>query len=312
MALNIDYIMQMKRELEEKDRLATEAAIQGDQVAQLPIEKLVDFPAEKHRFRAATGQRLEELEDSIRAYGIINPLIVRPMADDTWQIITGHNRRTAARNVGYTTVPAIVKRFADEDEALGVLTTDNLRNRELLPSERGWAYRDLMEIRKRQGQRTDLTSSQSGTKLRTAEMIGEVNGDSKNKVHRYIRLTYLIPELLNLVDESKLGLGVGEQLSYLKQRSQETVYLFCYATDKPRKISESQARAIREAENDPDQIIDEDFLEDLLAPKKKVRFRTLKLEMTQLRKYFPTGTPEDVVIQTIHSALSAYFENNDN
>lgn len=316
MALNIDYIMQMKRELEEKDRLATEAAIQGDRVAQLPIEKLVDFPAEKHRFRAATGQRLEELEDSIRAYGIINPLIVRPMADDTWQIITGHNRRTAARNVGYTTVPAIVKRFADEDEALGVLTTDNLRNRELLPSERGWAYRDLMEIQMKRKDhlpgRPYSNSSQSGTNYRADESVGAEFGDSKNKVRRYIRLTYLIPELLNLVDEGKLGLGVGEQLSYLKQRSQETVYLFCYATDKPRKISESQARAIREAENDPDQIIDEDFLEDLLAPKKKIRFRTLKLEMSQLRQYFPTGTPEEVVVQTIHSALTAYFEGAEN
>lgn len=312
MELNIDALLRMDAEAEAREKAAAEAAAQGEKIVQLSIDSLVDFPAEKHRFKAATGQRLEELEDSIRAYGIINPLIVRPMADDTWQIITGHNRRTAARNVGYDTVPAIIKRFADEDEALGVLTTDNLRNRELLPSERGWAYRDLLEIRKRQGQRTDLTSSQSGTKLRTAEMIGEVNGDSKNKVHRYIRLTYLIPALLELVDQGKLGLGVGEQLSYLKQRSQETVYYFCYAVEKPRKISESQARAIREAENDPDQIIDEDFLEDLLAPKKKVRFRTLKLEMSQLRQYFPTGTPEEVVIQTIHSALTAYFEGTEN
>lgn len=306
--LNQEYIRAKQAEIEA--RIAAERAMEvaPKEVVQLDIDALDDFPQEKHRFHPAEGQRLQELEESIRSFGIINPLIVRPRGEGRWQIITGHNRRTAARNVGYTTVPCIVKRFEDDDDAIGVLTTDNLRNRELLPSERGWAYRDLLEISKRQGKRTDLTSSQFGTKLNTANSIGEIHGDSKNKVYRYIRLTYLIPELLKQVDQGKLGLGVSEQLSYLSENSQVLVYLYCIASEAPKKISEAQARAIREAEADPDQIIDEEFLEELLAPKKKIRFRTLKLEMAQLRAYFPVGTPEGIVVQTIHSALEAYFK----
>ncbi|MBP3673465.1 MAG: ParB/RepB/Spo0J family partition protein [Oscillospiraceae bacterium] len=315
MPYDIDAILRMNAEAAEQERQEAErqqreavTASLGKQIVQIPIGELVDFPAEKHRFKPATGQRLTDLEESIRVYGIINPLIVRRLSDGRYQIIAGHNRRTAARNIGYQEVPCILRELMDEDDALGVLVSDNLQNRELLPSERGWAYRDLMDIRKRQGHRTDLTSSQSGTKLNTADIIGKPNGDNRNKVYRYIRLTYLIPQLLDLVDQGKIGIGTGEQLSHLKQRSQELIYCYCYAVEKPRPLKENHARQLREIEADPDQIIDEDLLEELLAPKKKVRFRTLKIEMTKLRDYFPTGTPEDVVIQTIHAALAVYFE----
>ena len=200
----------------------------------------------------------------------------------------------------------------DEDDALGVLVSDNLQNRELLPSERGWAYRDLWEIQKKRKEhlpgRPKNNSSQIGTNFRVDRYVGEQTGDSKNKVRRYICLTYLMPQLLELVDQGKIGLGTGEQLSHLKQRSQELIYCYCYAVEKPRPLKEAHARQLREIEADPDQIIDVDLLEELLAPKKKVRFRTLKIEMTKLRDYFPTGTPEDVVIQTIHTALAVYFE----
>lgn len=316
---NIDAILRMNAEDAERERQAE--AAQEERILQIPIEELEDFPAERHRFKPATGQRLLDLEESIRRYGIINPLTVRQLPDGLYQIVAGHNRRTAARNIGYKTVPCIVKPLANEDEAEGVMISDNLQNRSLLPSERGWSYRGLLEIRIRQGQRTDLncsflgrnsvgegTSTQSGRKLETAEVIGKEYGDSKNKVRRYIRLTYLIQPLLDLVDDGKLGITVGEQLSYLKKRSQETVYSFCYAVDPMKKLTEAQAKALREVEADPDRIIDTDLLEELTAAKKKIRFRTLKIEMKQLRQYFPVGTPEEVVIQTIHTALADYFE----
>ncbi len=272
----------------------------------LSIECLVDFPAEKHRFKPAAGQRLHDLEESIRQFGIINPLVVRLLPDGRYQIIAGHNRRTAARNIGYQTVPCIVRDLADDDEALGVLVSDNLQNRDLLPSERGWGYRDLMELRKRRAGRPNNSGQPVLNSLQSRDELDEkVSGRS---VSRYIRLTYLIPPLLDLADQGKLGLGAGEQLSYLLLRSQKSVYTFCYAGEKPKPLKESQARALREVEADPSRVIDDDLLEDLLMPKKKVRFRTLKLEMAKLRDYFPTGTPEEVVVQTIHTALAIYFE----
>lgn len=301
---NIEALMRMNDELERQELLQAQ---REERILQLPIDELEDFPREKHRFKAADGNRLKELEESIRAYGIINPLIVRLLPTGRYQIVAGHNRRTAARNVGYDTVPCILADLPEDDDALGVLTTDNMKNRELLPSERGWGYRDLMEIQGRRGARTDLTSSQSGTKL-TAVKIGAEKGDSRNQVFRYIRLTYLIPPLLELVDQKKIGLGTGEQLSYLRPESQKLIFDYCYAGDPMRPLKEAHARTLREVQADPDRIIDEELLDELLAPKKKVRFRTLKIEMAKLREYFPPGTPEEVVVQTIQTALAAFFE----
>ena len=308
MPLNIDAIMRMNEEAEKQERVEAENAVQEERIVQIAIDDLVDFPAELHKFRPATGQRLTDLEESIRVNGILNALILRRLPEGKYQIIAGRNRRTAARNIGYRTVPSVIRRFATDDEAMLAMIADNMNNPDRLPSELGWAYRQELEIRRRQGKRTDLTSSEIGTKFRTDETLAKEAGSSKSRIHRYIRLTYLIPPLLNLVDEKKIGLGTGEQLSYLKQRSQETVYGYCYAGEKTVPLKESHARALREVEDDPDRIIDEDLLEELTAPKKKARFRTLKIEMAKLRDYFPTGTPEEVVVQTIHTALAVYFE----
>lgn len=277
-------------------------------IIQVPIDELQDFPPEKHRFRPATGQRLKELEDSIRINGILNALLIRILPDGGKQILAGHNRRTAARNIGYKAVNCIIKDAPTDDEALLIVIHDNINNRDLLPSERGWAYRDSMDIRNRQGKRTDLTFSQNGKKLNSYEELAKEAGQSKNKIHRYIRLTWLIDPLLELVDQGKIALGTGEQLSYLSKHSQQIVYEFCYAAEPAKPLRETQAKALREVEADPDRVIDGDLLEELTAKKQKFRFRTLKLEMSQLREYFPAGTPEEVVKQTIQTALAIYFE----
>ena len=282
-------------------------AAQEQKIIQVPIDELVDFPAEMHRFRPATGQRLKDLEDSIRINGILNALLIRVLPDGSKQILAGHNRRTAARNVGYKVINCVVKNAATDDEALLIVIHDNLHNRDLLPSERGWAYRDYMDIQGRRGYRTDLTSGQNVLKsVQTRDKIDEkVSG---RKVTRYIRLTYLIDPLLELVDQGKIALGTGEQLSYLSKRSQQIVYDFCYASEPGHPLKENHAKALREAEADPDRIVDEDLLEELTAKKQSVRLRTVKLEMSKLRDYFPVGTPEEVVKQTIHTALAIYFE----
>ena len=197
MPYNIEKILQMDREAADRERRAAEAAELEERILQLPIEELIDFPAEKHRFKPATGQRLTDLEESIRQYGIINPLIVRRLEDGKYQIIAGHNRRTAARNIGYKTVPCIVRALPNDDEALGVLVSDNLQNRELLPSERGWGYRDLLELRKRRaGRPNNFGKSEINSSVNTRTEIAEENNTSPRNVQRYIRLTYLIPSLL--------------------------------------------------------------------------------------------------------------------
>lgn len=304
-----------EREAERRAQAAAEAPEKQQPVPEeigerreLPIADLEDFPAELHKFHPASRERLEELKDSIRANGIISPLIVRPLDADRYQIIAGHNRRTAARELGYDTVPVIVKRYLTDGEAIRLKNDDNLMQRDgMLPSERGWAYRQNMEVLRKQGKRLDLTSGQNVQKL-SRDMVAEGSNYCGRQVQRYIRLTYLIPELLDLVDKKQLGLTVGENLSYLTVDNQETVYLYCFTSEKPVKLTEAVAKTLREIQDDPDRIIDADTLEELTAKHTRTRMRSLKLDMQELRTYFPVGTPEGVVVQTIHSALAKYFD----
>lgn len=307
-----------EREAERRAQAAAEAPEKQQPVPEeigerreLPIAALEDFPAELHKFHPASRERLEELKDSIRANGIISPLIVRPLDADRYQIIAGHNRRTAARELGYDTVPVIVKRYLTDGEAIRLKNDDNLMQRDgMLPSERGWAYRQNMEVLRKQGKRLDLTSGQNVQKL-SRDMVAEGSNYCGRQVQRYIRLTYLIPELLDLVDKKQLGLTVGENLSYLTVDNQETVYLFCFTGEKPVKLTEAVAKTLREIQDDPDRIIDADTLEELTAKHTRTRMRSLKLDMQELRTYFPVGTPEGVVVQTIHTALAKYFDKGD-
>ena len=304
-----------EREAERRAQAAAEAPEKQQPVPEeigerreLPIAALEDFPAELHKFHPASRERLEELKDSIRANGIISPLIVRPLDADRYQIIAGHNRRTAARELGYDTVPVIVKRYLTDGEAIRLKNDDNLMQRDgMLPSERGWAYRQNMEVLRKQGKRLDLTSGQNVQKL-SRDMVAEGSNYCGRQVQRYIRLTYLIPELLDMVDKKQLGLTVGENLSYLTVDNQETVYLYCFTGEKPVKLTEAVAKTLREIQDDPDRIIDADTLEELTAKHTRTRMRSLKLDMQELRTYFPVGTPEGVVVQTIHTALAKYFD----
>ena len=307
-----------EREAERRAQAAAEAPEKQQPVPEeigerreLPIAALEDFPAELHKFHPASRERLEELKDSIRANGIISPLIVRPLDADRYQIIAGHNRRTAARELGYDTVPVIVKRYLTDGEAIRLKNDDNLMQRDgMFPSERGWAYRQNMEVLRKQGKRLDLTSGQNVQKL-SRDMVAEGSNYCGRQVQRYIRLTYLIPELLDLVDKKQLGLTVGENLSYLTVDNQKTVYLFCFTGEKPVKLTEAVAKTLREIQDDPDRIIDADTLEELTAKHTRTRMRSLKLDMQELRTYFPVGTPEGVVVQTIHTALAKYFDKGD-
>lgn len=277
----------------------------GDTLQELPVELLQDFPAEKHPFRPYTQEKLDALREDIIARGIIQPLIVRPLGDHAYQIISGHNRRTAARAAGYAVLPCIIRQL-DDDEALLQMISTNLQQRKgLLPSEKAFAYKFQLEAMKRQGKRTDLTSRQIGAKSRSDEQLAENTDESARTLQRYIRLTYLIPSLLDMVDEKKIGFTVGETLSYLQDKNQQIVENFF--GEQHISIDQRAADRLRELERDGD-LTDARLREIFLSPAVKP-LRKIRLEYKTIKQYFSADTTEKEIRETIQEALKLYFGN---
>ena len=184
----------------------------------IPIAKL--HPFEGHPYKVLDNEEMEALTESVHTEGILSPLIVHPLeGTDEYEIISGHRRLHAAQRAGLSEVPALVYEISREEAAI-MLVDSNLHREHILPSEKAFAYKLKMEAMGCQGQRTDITSPQVGRKLETAKIIGDASGESKNQVRRYIRLTYLIPELLQLVDDGKIALTPAVELSYLPEKAQ--------------------------------------------------------------------------------------------
>ena len=188
------------------------------QAMQLPIEKLRPF--ENHPFQVKDDDEMEQLVWSVLTQGILTPLVVRPLENDEYEVISGHRRLRACQKAGIETVPALIYAL-DRYAAAIALVDSNLHREKILPSEKAFAYKLKMDALSRQGQRTDLTSTQVGRKLESAEMIGEQCGESKNQVRRYIRLTELIPQILSMVDAGKIALTPAVELSYLTGQEQQ-------------------------------------------------------------------------------------------
>ena len=185
----------------------------------IPVEKIRPF--EGHPYKVLDNEEMNTLIDSIQQKGVISPIVVRPLenTDDEYEIISGHRRLRASVKAGLETVPALIYAVS-RDEAAVMLVDSNLHREHILPSEKAFAYKLKLEAIKRQGERTDLTSSQLETKLRADETIGMQTGESRAQIQRYIRLTYLIPELLEMMDENKIALSVGVELSFLDEQMQ--------------------------------------------------------------------------------------------
>ncbi|WP_295856390.1 ParB/RepB/Spo0J family partition protein [uncultured Oscillibacter sp.] len=272
---------------------------------ELPIELLDDFSTGMNRqpFHPYSQEDMEALRRDIVANGVIQPLIVRPRGEHRYEIISGHNRRTAARAAGYTVVPCLVRQLGD-DEAIVQMISTNLRQRkDLLPSEKAFAYRFQLEAMKRQGKRTDLTSAQVGPRLST-EIIGEASGDSRNQVKRYIRLTCLIPSLLKLVDEKKMGLTVGVTLSFLCREAQAAVETYCFQEHSV-YICQDLADRLREADGSGKRLTPE-LLDELVRPSGK-NLRKVTLPLKTVQRYFPEGVTQEEVERTVQQALKLYF-----
>lgn len=249
----------------------------GAQLLNVPVELLdpwEDGTGKAQPFRAYSEEKQKQLAENIRQNGIITPLRVRPMGR-RFQILAGHNRCAGAKAVGLTTVPAIVE-AVDDDRAAIILVDSNLEQRdELLPSEKAFAYKLKMEAMSRQGKRTDLTSGQIGPKLRTDEMIAQDSSDSARQIKRYIRLTYLLPTLLDMVDAGKVKLIAGVELSFLPLNVQEILLRLMLEGDV--KLTTAKAKLLHEVMPET-----EEQLRALLADKPKRKPLTLALELPGL------------------------------
>lgn len=272
---------------------------------ELPIELLDDFSTGMNRqpFHPYSQEDMEALRRDIVANGVIQPLIVRPRGEHRYEIISGHNRRTAARAAGYTVVPCLVRQLGDDEAIVQMISTNLQQRKDLLPSEKAFAYRFQLEAMKRQGKRTDLTSAQVGPRLST-EIIGEASGDSRNQVKRYIRLTCLIPSLLKLVDEKKLGLTVGVTLSFLCREAQAAVETYCFQEHSV-YICQDLADRLREADGSGKRLTPE-LLDELVRPSGK-NLRKVTLPLKTVQRYFPEGVTQEEVERTVQQALKLYF-----
>ena len=272
-------------------------AEQREQVQQILVEEL--FPFKDHPFRVQDDEEMENAVKSISQYGVLTPLIARPRPDgDGYEIISGHRRQYATKLAGLDTLPVIVRQMSD-DAAVILMVDSNLQREHILPSERALAYKMKLEAIKNQGARSDLTSAQVGRKLEAADIVGQEAGDSRNQVRRFIRLTNLIPELLDMVDEKKISFNPAVELSYLDESQQRA---FLEAMDGTQNApSVSQAQQLKKMAQGGEFIYEKAF--DILGQEKKSEQDTVTIKNDILRKYFPRSyTPrqmEEKIIQLL-------------
>ena len=210
---------------------------QQEQVRQIPIDDL--HPFTNHPFKVLDDEAMTQTVESIKLLGVTNPLIVRPRPEGGYEIISGHRRQHAAQLAGLDTLPVIVRQM-DDDAAVLLMVDSNLQRESILPSEKAFAYKMKLEALKNQGARSDLTSSQLGTKLRADEKVAKDSGDSRNQVQRYIRLTNLVPELLAMVDEKKISFNPAVELSYLDEKQQRDFLEAMDGTQNAPSVSQAQ------------------------------------------------------------------------
>ena len=268
---------------------------QREQVQQIPIGEL--FPFKNHPFKVLDDESMQRTVESVEQYGVLSPLIVRPRPEGGYEIISGHRRQHAAQLAGLETLPVIVRQM-DDDAAVLLMVDSNLQRENILPSERAFAYKMKLEALKNQGARSDLTSVQVAPKLST-EKIGEEVGMSKDNVKRYIRLTNLVPELLDMVDEKKIAFNPAVELSYLDEAQQRD---FLEAmNDTQNAPSLSQAQRLKKLAQEGHFSYDVAFA--VMGEEKKDELDKVVIKNDTLRKYFPRSyTPkqmEDTIIKLL-------------
>ena len=269
---------------------------QREQVQQIPIGEL--FPFKNHPFKVLDDDSMSDTVESVKQYGVLSPLIARPRPKGGYEIISGHRRQHAAELAGLETLPVIVRQM-DDDAAIILMVDSNLQREHILPSERAFAYKMKLDAMKNQGTRSDLTSTQVVSKLRSNEKLGAENNQSRETVRRFIRLTNLIPELLDMVDNKTVSFNPAVELSYLSPEQQQEVIR---AMDDTQNFpSVSQAKRIKKLAQDG--TFTTETVVAIMGEEKKSELDTVTIKNDTLRKYFPRNyTPkqmEDTIIKLL-------------
>ena len=271
-------------------------AQQREQVQQIPIGEL--FPFKNHPFKVLDDESMQRTVESVEQYGVLSPLIARPRPEGGYEIISGHRRQHAAQLAGLDALPVIVRNM-DDDAAVLLMVDSNLQRENILPSERAFAYKMKLEALKNQGARSDLTSPQVAAKFRSEDVVAKDQGISGDTVRRYIRLTNLVPELLDMVDEKKIAFNPAVELSYLDE-SQQRDFLEAME-DTQNAPSLSQAQQLKKMAQQGAFSYEKAF--DVMGQEKKSEKDTVTIKNETLRKYFPRSyTPkqmEEKIIQLL-------------
>lgn len=277
-----------------------------EKVQMIPLGDLHPFP--DHPFGVRDDEEMEKLVDSIRVHGVLMPAIARERSDGSYELVAGHRRKRACELAGLQEMPVLVREM-DEDTATILMVDTNVQREHILPSEKAKAYKMKLEAMKRQGQRSDLTSAQLGSKLETVrsnQLVAEQAGESKTQVQRYIRLNNLIPELMELVDENKLKFNPAVEISYLTPEEQEN--FFQYIDGQDCSPSLSQAQKLKAASREG--TLTADRLENIMTaqpPSVKPREVQISISMDRVSKYFPKGFTQEQIVNQILRILEAQY-----
>ena len=268
-------------------------------VKDISIYEITDFP--NHPFKVKMDDKMLETIESVRDHGVLVPALVREKPMGGYEMISGHRRKMASELAGKETMPCIVRNLSD-DQAVIVMVDSNLQREEILPSEKAFAYKMKLEAMNRQGKRTDLTSTPLVSKFRTNEILAQEAGESRETIRRYIRLTELIPEILEMVDDKKISMRPAVELSYLPKEEQEILY----DTMESEACTPSHAQAIKIRKFSAEGRLNEDVLLSIMAEEKPNQVEQWKIPKNRLKKYFPSGTSQQKMEETIIKALELY------
>lgn len=275
------------------------ADAQRERVQEIPLDQLKPF--KNHPFKVRDDQRMLDTVDSIREYGVLVPAIARPDPEGGYELISGHRRKRGCEMAGLQTMPVIIRNL-DDDAAVLVMVDSNIQREELLPSERAFAYKMKLEALKHQGARMDLTSCQVGTKLRADEKLAESVNESARTVQRFIRLTELIPELLDMVDERKLAFNPAVEVSYLKREEQRMLLEAMDAEQTTPSLSQAQ----RLKKFSQEGRLTEEAMSAIMSEEKKSDMDKVTLRSDTLRRYFPKSYTPKQMEQTIIKLLDVW------
>ena len=275
---------------------------QLEKVVKLNPAEISDFP--NHPFQVRQDEDMAEMVESIKKYGVLVPALVRPKEDGSYEMVAGHRRKFAAALAGIAEIPCIVRHLTD-DEAILIMVDSNLQREKILPSEKAFAYKMKLDAIKRQGQRTDLTSSPLDNKLKgktSAQQVSQKSGDSQPQIYRFIRLTELIPPVLQMVDDGKIAFRPAVELSYLSKEQQESLYSTMECED----CTPSLAQAIKMKEFSRDGKLTDEVILSIMQEEKPNQKEQFKMPKERISKYFAPGTPAQKIEDTIIKALELY------